>query len=88
MLNPRLNNCVDCTSIPNLLSDIDCKLKEMSKSLYNNTIFLLGNCSQDDVFDSLLNYKRILTYKVCNPEYNEYYTVKKIASKVKTLIHK
>ena len=88
MLNPRLNNCVDCTSIPNLLSDIDCKLKDMGKGLYNNTIFALGGCPKDDVWGDLLNYKRILTYKVCNPEYCEFYTVKNIASKVKILIHK
>ena len=36
----------------------------------------------------LLNYKRILTYKYCNPDYAKRYTVKRIASRVKLLIHK
>ncbi len=88
MLAPRLNNCVDCTTIPVLLSDIDCKLTQLAKKEYNNTVFILGECINSNVFSDLLNYKRILTYKVCNPEYASCYTVKKIASRVKLLIHK
>ncbi len=88
MLTPRLNNCVECTTVPSLLSDIDCKLKDMGKALYNNTIFAFGYCIQDDVWGDLINYKRILTYKLCNPDYALDYDIAKIASKVKLLIHK
>lgn len=88
MLTYRLTNCVDCTTIPVLLADIDCKLTEVSKSLYNNIVFSLNNPVQSTVISDLLNYKRILQYKSCNSEYASCYTVEQIAGKVKVLIHK
>lgn len=89
MLSPRLTNCVDCSTIPVLINDIDCKLKELSEKEYNNLVFSLNRkVSKGDVIKDLLNYKRILTYKYCNPEYAHCFTVEKIASKVKLLIHK
>lgn len=88
MLSPRLTNCIDCTTIPALLADIDCKLTELAINQYNNIIFSLNNYIPGTVIGDLLNYKRILTYKYCNPEYAARFTVKMIASKVKILIHK
>jgi hypothetical protein len=88
MLSPRLTNCIDCTTIPALLADIDCKLTELAVNQYNNIIFSLNNYIPGTVIGDLLNYKRILTYKYCNPEYACRFTVKMIASKVKILIHK
>jgi hypothetical protein len=88
MLTPRLNNCVDCTTIPSLLSDIDCKMTELAKNQYNNTIYALNLPILGSVMSDLLNYKRILTYKYCNPEYAVDYTVAQIASKIKILINK
>jgi len=88
MINQRLVNCVDCVTIPNLLDDIDCKLTELAKKQYNNTIFALNYPLQGTVWLDLLNYKRILTYKYCNPEYACDYSIDKIASKVKILIFK
>ncbi len=88
MLNPKLNNCVDCTTIPVLLKDIDCKLTELAKTEYNNIVFILNLPFPGGVFSDLLNYKRILTYKLCNADYACKYPVHRIASKVKLLIHK
>jgi len=85
MFSPRLNNCVDCTTIPSLLNDIDCKLLEFAKSEYNNTVFDLNYNISSDVFWDLLNYKQILTYRLYNPNYACKYTLDKIASKVKIL---
>ena len=85
MLSPRLTNCVNCSSIMSLLSDIDGKLNELSNSLYNNVVFSLNNSIPGTVMDDLLNYKRILTYKLCNPEYASCYSVERIASQVKIL---
>jgi len=85
MLTPRLTNCPECADIPALLKDIDCKIADMAKSLYNNTIFSLNKTVSGTVISDLLNYKRILTYKVCNPDYAGQFTVKMIASKVKIL---
>jgi len=88
MISPRLVNCVECVTIPNLLSEIDCKLTELAKRQYNNTIFALNYPTQGVVWLDLLNYKRILTYKYCNPEYACDYHIDVIAGKVKILINK
>lgn len=88
MLTPRLTNCVSCTDITTLLSDINCKLFELGKKLYNNTVFSLNQPVDGNVMYDLLNYQRILTYKYCNPDYASCYTVEMIASKVKLLIFK
>lgn len=88
MLQPRLTNCIECASIPALLIDIDCKLTDLAKQQYNNIIFSMTNYMPGPVIGDLLNYKRILTYKYCNPDYCKKFTVKQIASRVKVLIHK
>jgi hypothetical protein len=88
MLSPRLTNCIDCTTIPVLLADIDCKLTDLANNQYNNIVFSLNYPVPGVVIGDLLNYKRILTYKYCNPDYASHFTVKMIASKVKLLIHK
>lgn len=88
MLTPRLNNCIDCTTIPTLLSNIDCKLTEMAKNQYNNIVFALNKQINDVAISDLLNYKRILTYRYCNSEYADGFTLQNIASKVKILIYK
>jgi hypothetical protein len=90
MLQPRLTNCeVNCTTtIPALLTDIDCKIKESAVTLYNNTIYSLNQPVNQSVYLDLLNYKRILTYKFCNPEYANPYTIEMIASRVKILKYK
>jgi hypothetical protein len=85
MLSPRLTNCTECSSIPNLLEDINCKIFEVSKSLYNNTVFALNQPVKGTVMIDLLNYQRVLTYKYCNPEYASRYSVNQIATRVKLL---
>lgn len=88
MLTPRLTDCVACSSIPALLEDIDCKLKLLAGNLYNNVVFSLNQPVPAGAILDLLNYKRILTYKFCNPGYAGPYTVEMIASRVKVLIFK
>ena len=88
MLNPRLTNCVDCSTIAVLLSNIDYKLTELAKKQYNNIVFALGYVIPEDLMLDLLNYKRILTYKACNADYASCYSVEDIASKVKILMNK
>lgn len=85
MLSPRLTDCVECSTIPVLLSDIDEKLTELANKQYNNIVFMLNNKISGTVMSDLLNYKRILLYKYCNPDYAKDYTVEMIASKVKLL---
>lgn len=88
MLSPRLTNCPECTDIPSLISEIDCKLSEISMSLYNDLIFMLHKQCNIDLMLDLLMYKRILTYKYCNPNYAGHFSVNMIASKVKLLKYK
>jgi len=88
MLNPRLTDCPACTTIPALLADIDCKLNQLAGNLYNNVVFILNQPVPAGAILDLLNYKRILTYKFCNPGYAGPYTVEMIASRVKLLISK
>ena len=83
MLTPRLTNCAECEDICSLIDSIDCKVAEMSVSLYNNVVFMLNKSFNHEVLSDLLNYKRILQYKVCNPNYAGHFTVNMIASKVR-----
>ena len=88
MLTLKMTDYVNCASISTLLTDIDCKLTELAKILYNNTIFAISRPIDITVYIDLLNYKRILTYKLYNSEYIETYTVDMIAGKVKLLKYK
>jgi hypothetical protein len=82
MLSPRLNNCPECANIPSLLKKIDCKLAELGNSLYNNISYMLNQPIASGDILQLIAYKRILTYKYCNPNYVYKYSVSMIASKV------
>jgi hypothetical protein len=88
MLTPRLTNCLECAEIPSLIADIDCKLAEMSSALYNNIVFMLNKNIAYEAISDLINYKRILSYKICNPNYAGHFTVNMIASKIKLLKYK
>ena len=88
MLSPRLTNCVECASIPVLLDDINQRLTYWANVQYNNIMFSLNHYIPGEVVGDLLNYKQILTYKICNPDYCKPFTVKMIASRVIVLIHK
>ena len=88
MLSPRLTNCPECASIPALILEIDCKLSELGNNLYNNIVFMLNQPVPGGVMLDLINYRRILVYKYCNPEYAGCYTVNMIASRIKLLKYK
>jgi hypothetical protein len=88
MLYPKLIDCVECSSIPTLLGDIDCKITDLAKNEYNNIIFALNWPSNGILIDDLLNYKRILTYRYNNPNYAPGFSIEQIASRIKVLINK
>lgn len=83
MLNPRLTSCRTCAEIPNLLATINCKIADEASSLYQNVTLLLNRPIDGCLIEDLLHYKRILTYKHCNPDYAINFTVEQIASKVR-----
>lgn len=88
MVSYRLTNCEECTTIPVLLSNIDCRLTELAKNQYNNIVFALNKYVPTDVMMDLLHYKRILQCKSCNADYASCYSLEEIASRVKVLIYK
>jgi ribonuclease HIII len=88
MLTPRLTNCPECDDIPNLLEDIDCKITEISKKLYNNLIFSLNQSVNSDLIIDLTIYKRVLMHKYWDSNYAKSVNVDQIASKIKILKYK
>jgi len=87
MLYPKPSDCVGCNT-HELLSDIDCKLKELGEDLYNNVSFSLNKKVPFEAILDLLNYKRILTYRLCNACYADCFSTQQIASRVKILKYK
>ncbi len=85
MLSPRLTNCPECSDITALIQEIDCKISELSIKLYNSIVFMLSPCNGCDIMGDLLHYRRILTFKYCNPDYASGISVNMIASKIKIL---
>jgi hypothetical protein len=89
MLSPRLINCVDCSDICVVISEIDCRIAQMAKDLYNNTIYSLNKNIDGNAINDLLNYKRILQYRICNIEYGgRNFSDEQIISRIKLLIRK
>lgn len=82
MLSPRLTDCPECANIPSLLKKIDCKLAELGNNLYNNISYMLNKPIPAGDILQLIAYRRILTYKYCNPNYVHRYSVQMIASRV------
>lgn len=85
MLNPRLTNCTECADIASLIQEIDCKVSEVSVALYNNLVFMLNKNIEPNIINDLMIYRRILMYKICNPNYAGHFTVNMIASRIKIL---
>lgn len=88
MISYRLTECAECTTIPALLADIDCKVTEFAKKQYNDIVFALNSPISFITMSDLLHYKRILECKTCNADYASCYTIEQISSKIKILIHK
>ena len=88
MLTPRLNNYIANSTIPVLLADIDERIAELADLEYNNIVYAVNNYINTVALQDMLNYKRILLFKNCNPDYCQCFTVEMIASKVKILIHR
>ncbi len=88
MITPRTTTCTECTDVDVLISDIDCQIAKLSGKLYNNIRFLLNRPFSAEAISKLLHYKRILQYKKIDATYLEYYTIEKIAGRIKILKYK
>jgi len=87
MLTPRIIT-PECSTIATLLADIDCKLAQLSGTLYNNMTLMLNYPVPAGTFIDLLTYKRILQYKNVNDEYADSFSVDQITDKIKLLKYK
>lgn len=88
MLQPRLNQCIDCATIPTLINNIDAKIASLATEEYNNIIYDLNHVLSGQVIFDLLEYKQILEWKFCDATYCAAFTVPMIASRVQILINK
>jgi hypothetical protein len=88
MLVPKISQCKECPDIQPLIDEINCKVFELSKKLYNNIVFSLNLHIDYIALQDLLHYRRILEYKLVNTEYACNYSIDMIASKVKLLKYK
>jgi len=88
MLQPRLNNCIDCATITVLLNNINIKIASVATEQYNNIVYDLNHYINGQVIFDLLEYKQILEWKFSNPDYCAAFTVPMIASKVQLLINR
>ena len=91
MLSPRLTDCVIDASIPATLTQIDERLTYWARLQYNNIVFSVNNYIPGEIIQDLLNYKQILTYRLCNPTYAMICgipTTSQVVSRVKVLINK
>jgi len=60
----------------------------MSIALYNNTIYMFNKRISSYAIFALLQYKKILIMKNCNPDYLSTFTIPMIASRIKILKYK
>lgn len=88
MLEPRLNDCIDCATIPVLINNIDDRIAFLANDEYNNIVYDLNHYINGQVIFDLLEYKQILEWKFCNADYCKAFTVPMIASRVQILINK
>lgn len=85
MLSLRINNCRECSQIHLLINKINCQLAKMAKNLSLNISFMLDKPVEGCKMSALIHYKRILTYKACNPDWVSEFSIKEIASRISSL---
>jgi hypothetical protein len=88
MLSPKVTKCKECADILPLIDEINCKIFQLSLKSYNNIVFSLNLYIDYTAILDLLHYKRILTYRILNPNYAGEISINAIASKVKLLKYK
>lgn len=85
MLSIKLTNCRECGLTSKLIDSIDCQLAKMANNLYLNISYMLDRPVEGCKMSALLHYKRILTYRSCNPDWAGDTQLKDIASRIRVL---
>ena len=82
----RASNCKECSSILELIKGIDCKMFELSDTLYNNISYMTNKKVPSDIIMRLLYYREILFYKYNSFNHLPSYDIEIIKSRVRLLI--
>lgn len=85
MINPKITQCEECSDILHLIEEIDCMIFQLSKTVYNNIVFMLNlHVNYMSILD-LLHYKRILEYKLADEYYICEVSLEAIRGKVRLI---
>lgn len=87
MLTPKLID-EKCSDFKALIYKIDCALKDIGKKIYNSENYLVKQKWNKDIIKSLLIYRRVLIYRICNPNYVYCISDDKIISRVNHLLNR
>lgn len=68
-LIPQIENCQNCRSLKELISEIECSLYNLITNKWNNDRFNTDNYFSLEHFDALTHYKRIVTHRIFNTSY-------------------
>ncbi len=88
-MNPITRECQDCQDLEKVLSDIDCTLLDLVQSHYNALVYGTKDCCNESLYQSLLNYRRIVEARTYNPNYPcSVYSSNEILGKARLLSYK
>ncbi len=86
MLLIKVNECTDCVSIPDLLTEIDCAILKHGKNQLIKNKFEINLHIPKDKVRKMIRYKSILKRRLFNPQYACETSLADIISRAKILI--
>lgn len=88
-MNPITRECEDCASLQDVLADIDCTLLDVTNRKYNALIYNTQDCCNEELYNDLIWWKRIITGRLYNCFYPcSSYTSNELLSYVRLLTYK
>ncbi len=88
-MNIITRECDDCSSLQQILEDIDCTILDLITHKYNQLIYGVDIYCKEALYDALIVYKRILTARLYNCVYPcSPYNTNEILSKARLLVYK
>lgn len=69
LISPTITECLDCTSLKEMIEKIDCSLYELIRNKQNNESYNTDSYFSLSHFNNLSQYKRIIGKKIFNPTY-------------------
>lgn len=68
-MNIRTKECEDCNDLQKVLSYIDCTILDIVLKRYNKLIYGTKDCCNDELYNSLVKYKEVITNRLYNCSY-------------------